>query len=304
MTQQELANRLIPKFGQVKFDSRNGVRIRCPTCDSRKAAEMKRYVYADRFNSFCYICNVKIPTAELIGESAGTYTQNVEVQKIEHAQSRTYPFTVAPLLNELPSNHPAIEFLKKDHLHDIDLYSTIYQIRYIPINGAVPIQFTSSSLSSADSIFFPVLFNGEYVGWQLRYLPGTWNGDRMISRKMKYIHVFSKGNYLYNYDNACQYSSVVLVEGIKKALKIGNAVASWGKNLTSTQIQLLQRWKYITILLDGDDKTQEAATKLCQILNASFCNCRNVDLREHGFGSPDEMTTDQVMSVVNGVWNQ
>jgi hypothetical protein len=41
---------------------------------------------------------------------------------------------------------------------------------------------------AAEALVFPVYYKSEFVGWQLRFIPGTRFGDRM--QKMKYLHSF------------------------------------------------------------------------------------------------------------------
>jgi len=107
---------------------------------------------------------------------------------------------------------------------------------------------------------------------------------------------------LYNYDNVKKYSPdlVVLVEGVKKAWKHPSCVASFGKGISTNQLQLLQEWKKIIIMLDGEEETQKKAKELTQAL-ASSRQCVNVDLREHGFTSPDDMTFDQMKNIIEKV---
>jgi DNA primase len=114
--------------------------------------------------------------------------------------------------------------------------------------------------------------------------------------------LFNKGQYLFNYDKARQYQTVVLVEGVKKALKLPNAVACFGKDLTDAQVQLLTNWKNIIVCLDAQDVAQAIGRRVAASLRAYGLRALNVDLGPYGFPSPDEMTTDQLSFTLYNEW--
>lgn len=305
MTDNELFNILRLKFGSAKRGNGAWVRIRCPTCTPKDAVKMKRGVHLRTLSSNCFICRKSINWADIFGSTPITpATGGPIMEDKEHTQARQWPCKGCVPISALPENHPACKFLAKDHLMDRTALWLNHHVGFICKEDAIDILFdkwdgTQTAISTADSLVFPVYHNKEFVGWQLRFIPGTPHGDRM--GKMKYLHVFKKGNYLYNYDNAKQYSSVVLVEGIKKAWKFPNGVASLGKGITDKQIQLLQKWDEIILMYDGDDKTQEQAEVLRSriVLNKK---CVNVNPMKYGFASPDEMTAEEAQSIAFQEW--
>jgi hypothetical protein len=315
MDQQELGALLKERYGRVKFAPKGGVRIPCPTCDAAHAKEMKRYIYPNSYTCKCYICGEILEVKDVCGADV-KFERGAEVEDVEHPQARELPFEHAFLIDQLAPDHPAVKFFKKDHLHEFHKYAEKYGVLYVPIDGGADIKYPNSTFRSSETILFPVKFKNELVGWQLRYMPGTWLGDKMISKGIKYLHVFQKGKYLYNYDEAKKSEHVILVEGIKKALKADNAVASWGKGLSDNQIELLCEWKHITVMLDGGAKTQTDAVLLRDQLeskgrskgfNTTHIHPEerkvvNVDPREYGFPSPDEMTKEQFAQVVEDAW--
>jgi DNA primase len=115
---------------------------------------------------------------------------------------------------------------------------------------------------------------------------------------MRYMHLFPKGNHLFNYAFAKQYRDVVVVEGVKKALKLGNAVATLGKGISVAQKQLIQEWKTITMILDGEDSTQELAREIQAEFISNGRKCVNIDLRVYGFESPDDTTSEQLQYII------
>jgi len=319
MDSQEIYAKLKEKFGEVKRATGGQLRIPCPTCSAEHAKKCKRYIYPNSFYTKCWICGESLTLADLLGDDV-QYDRAVGLgPEPEHPQSRVAPCRGFIPINQLPGDHPAIRFLTKDHLHDLDRYWEKYRVCYIPLQMGDDVIFDKgegippTKVRTGDCILFPVVFNQEVVGWQLRFVPGTFWGDKS---KMKYFHVFQKGRYLFNFDEAVQHDHVVVMEGIKKALKIPNAVATLGKNITDDQANLLFRWPKITLMLDGDDKTQSLAEPLRDKLETIAKNIPtrmfgiapedrrvvNVGLKKYGFPSPDEMTTEQVNAVLQDAW--
>jgi 5S rRNA maturation endonuclease (ribonuclease M5) len=190
-----------------------------------------------------------------------------------------------------------MRFLSKDHLDNVDYYDSL-GIRYIPETAGMNIKFDSGfTVNTADSLFFPVFDKDTaYVGWQIRFIPETWNGDRF--QFMRYMHLFPKGDHLFNYHFTKNYKDVVVVEGVKKALKLANAVATFGKGISDKQKQLIQEWKTITLVLDGEDSTQKLAREIQQEFKNNGRKCINIDLRQYGFESPDDTTSKQLQEII------
>lgn len=302
MTETEAAviARLRERFGQVKTASGGWVRIQCPVCLTKDRKKFKRYVRPDTLYNKCFICEIPLRQDELVGD---TYIHvrdpqqaiAIEEPRKEHPLARTLPGRRFIPVNQLAYDHPAAQFLHKDYLFEFDRYYNDYGIVYCP--GDAGVTFNSRPFtSSADRLIFPVKFKGELVGWQMRSIPGTVYGDR--PDVIKYYHLFNKGSYLFNYDVAKKYRTVVLVEGVKKALKLPNAVACFGKDATNTQVQLLSEWDNIIVCLDAQDVAQVIGNKIVASLTANGNKAINVNLGLWGYPSPDEMTTDQLSFVL------
>lgn len=298
---KEFFDQLKEKYGKASRSSKGYVRIPCPTCTARDAKHMKRYVHPRMQVSKCFICGIAMQFEELLDM---VFDSSCEIKVPEpkpHPASSSLPCSTIIPVSALPAAHPAIQFLVKDHLTDFNKYWTHYGIGYIPYEGGVNIWFDSGSkVLTSDSLVFPVQFNKEFVGWQCRFIPGTNHGDNM--QKMRYFHVFPKGNYLFNFDAAKKHDTVVLVEGAKKALKADNAVASLGKGISDTQIQLLQEWKSIAIMLDGEDTTQQKAQELTNYIRTNARRCVCIDPRKYTFDSPDDMTVEEFAYIVDEAW--
>jgi hypothetical protein len=285
------------KFGKVKPVSGGSFRIPCPTCDPKNGKKMKRYVSPGWSDSRCFICEETIPIAKLLGENVQFDREYVDDEEVEYKYAKILPYTAAMKLSELSTSAPVIQFMHKDSLYNLAYYDSL-GIRYIPTGGGSNISFDSGfTVNTAESLFFPVFGkDGSYVGWQLRFIPGTWNGDRF--QFMRYMHLFPKGDHLFNYHLAKQYKDVVVVEGVKKALKLGNSVATLGKGISQAQKQLIQEWKTVTLILDGEDSTQELARDIADEFRQNGRKCVNIDLRDYGYESPDDTTTEQLQHII------
>ena len=293
------------RFGKAKAVSGGNYRVICPTCEAKDSKKMKRYISPAWPMSNCFICNELVKVEDLLKNKNFEF-QNCPSEKDTNEESYPYakdaPFKEILMFRDMPEAHPAISFLKKDYLTDFDYYAEL-MVGYIPANGGINITFESGfTINTGDSIFFPVTHNKDFVGWQLRFVPGTPNGERL--QYMRYLHLFPKGDYLFNYTNAKKYDQVVVVEGAKKALKLKNAVATLGKGISSTQKQLIQEWKKITLILDGEDNTQEQARELAEEFRFNGRECINIDPRDYGFDSPDEATTEKLTEIINNLWTK
>lgn len=302
---KNVLDKLKSKFGKVKPCSGGNYRIKCPTCDPKDANKLKRYINPNWSLSNCFICGKLLPLKDLLSDDlliTQMASEHSSAPMDEYPYATILPYTKCQKLSDLPSGEPVKVFLEKDHLFQYDYYDDM-GIRYIPMDGGSNIRFDSGFvINTAESLFFPVFKGGVYVGWQLRFIPGTWNGDRY--GYMRYLHLFPKGQYLFNYDQAKQYSNVVVVEGVKKSLKLCNAVATFGKGISEGQKQLIQEWKSITLILDGEDKTQELARSICAEFKRNGRNCVNIDLREYGYDSPDEVESEKLQEIIKKTWQK
>lgn len=308
MTDSEIIELLKKRFGAAKRGNGDWVRIKCPTCSPRDAAKMKRGVNLNNLVSHCFICEKPLTLTQLFGTDqieVDPLSRRTPIEQTEHPQAKQWPCSSLVPVNSLPLDHPAVELLHKDHLLDLDAIYENYGVGYILEEDAIDICFPKddgyvAKINTANSLVFPVYQHETFVGWQCRFVPGTPNGARM--GKMKYLHVFHKGKYLYNFDNAKKYETVIVVEGIKKAWKFPNAVATLGKGITTQQIQLLQHnWQNIIFMYDGDEPTQEKTSLLVDELKLNR-NVININPAKYNFSSPDEMTQEEAQMIAFTEW--
>lgn len=299
MTDAELITILKSRFGSVKKGNKDWIQIKCPSCTPRDAVKRKRGVNIRTLQTKCWLCEVPLTIADLIGRKIERIEASAYAEDPEHPQARIIPSDGVIPINELAEDHPARLLFTKDHLNDLTRYWNDNHIGYIPAESAHDIIYThedkpDTKVSTANSLVFPVYYHNELVGWQLRFVPG--------SPKFRYFHIFKKGDYLYNFDLASRFNMVIVVEGVKKALKFPNGVATLGKGISDNQIQKLLNWKNIVFIYDGEDDTQAQTQELVSEINIGSRKCICIDPRKYGFDSPDEMPEDVAQKIVFLEW--
>ena len=307
---KSLEQQLTEKFGKVHRSS-DGVwfNFPCPTCSPKDRPKAKRFIaVAGAYTSNCFICGITMSIFDLLDgwHIPGKAPEETE-DKPDWVDPRALvlPYRKAIPVNQLASDHPAVKFLHKYHLFDLNTYANVHKIVYVPYEGGMMFHNGLKVITSAERLVFPVYFEQKLVGWQMRSLPGTYYGD--LPDVVRYYHIFNKGSYLYNYDQAKLCPRVVVVEGVKKALKFGNGVATWGCGLSKTQLTLIQTWPEIVMMLDSDEgnNTQAKAREFVAGFNFNpKCRAINVDLIKYGYKSPDDAPADVLNKIVEDEWNE
>ena len=308
MSNPSLVEALKKKFGKVKVHG-EWISIPCPTCAPKDRKKMKRYLSTNAYTSSCFICGIKQDVAFLLDSvdyiPTHVTTEYEEEDKGVDPRALVLPYYKAIPVNQLPASHPAIKFFHKDHLTDLDRYANINKIVYVPFEGGIVLHNGLKFITSAERIVFPVFHESKLVGWQMRSTPGTFYGD--LEDDVRYYHLFNKGSYLYNYDEVKRNNKqrVIVVEGVKKALKFPNAVATWGCNLSRKQLKLIQEWPEVIMLLDSDEgnNTQQRAKGFVEGINAGGSSrAINIDLKVYGVSSPDDLPSDVLQQIVDQEW--
>lgn len=292
------------KYGRVSRPNNGWAMIPCPTCDSHHRRKMKRAVRLDTLRSICFICETWIAPRDLVQGvklsdlPAGGPSR--ELPKEEHPLARQMPGRRFIPVDQLPADHPAVRFLAADHLFDLAIYARDFGIVWCPAEAGV-ILARKPFTTSGERLIFPVRFKGELAGWQARSIPGTFYGDMPDIRK--YVHLFEKGQVLYNYDQARNHGMVVLVEGVKKALKLPCCVASFGKNVSVRQLELLAEWPRVVVALDAGPEARAESEKVVEALRWRNIETYDLDPGRFGRPSPDEMTSAEFAMAVCVVSN-
>lgn len=301
MDASDLLDLLRERYGSVKKANKGWVMIKCPSCTPKDARKMKRGVNLDTIATKCWICEEELTVKDLLGMEIERGKGRIIEDEPEHPQARIIPAEGVIPINELSREHPAVKLFLKDHLTDLDRYWNENHIGFITKEASHDIIYThedkaDTKVNTGNSLIFPVYYNYELVGWQLRLIPG--------SPSFRYYHIFKKGEYLYNFDNAIRFKTVVVVEGVKKALKFPNGVATLGKGISESQIQKLTNWNNIIFLYDGEDDTQKKARELVAEISVGSKRCINIDPRWYNFDSPDDMPEDVAQKIVFAEWSK
>lgn len=193
--------------------------------------------------------------------------REVEFDDNQAPQVATPPGLVLPLTDLYQSNpnHPALLYM---------LYIRQYSLEKLARWG---VGYCSSAvprfIAATNRIIFPIIFNGQYVGWQGRYIGDLpdWSGVP----KYYTMPGLKKQRMFYNFDSAVTQSCAVLVEGVTDTHNVGLAgMATLGSSVSVMQAQLLAlhfTGKPIIMLYDPEavDETQAAVLRLMQYCTQS-----------------------------------
>lgn len=302
-----LESALKQKYGQVKRTGNGWLRIPCPTCTAHNGKKFKRYVSTTSRYTNCFICGIQMDVQDLTnGHYMPSFgSKEVTAHKPKEIDPRALEMPCHSFIpvNELDQEHPAVKFLNKDYLYDLDLYYNDYGIVYVPVDSGKVFRNSAPYTTSAERLIFPVFSKGMMIGWQMRSIPGTFYGDR--NDVIRYYHLFDKGSHLFNFEKAKKFDEVVVVEGVKKALKFPNGVATWGAGISAAQMQLIQQWDRIVMMLDGEDHngTQQRAKDFVEGLKMAGKTAINIDLRDYSVTSPDDLPAETLQNIVKEGWD-
>ena len=144
--------------------------------------------------------------------------------------------------------------------------------------------------------------NGRTVSFQGRDITGQqelrYKGCPVEKSAVHYKHI------VYGSDVAREFNSIVVVEGIFDAWKLGpGAVATFGTSLTPEQIWYLSQWPRVTFLFDPEPEAQRHAQEYAQelalqgtevfVASADFGRTPSGEIRD-----PGDLTQDEARKVM------
>lgn len=296
---QNLLTLLRSKFKEVRVakagaDKHTEYKICCPYCPGRGKSPDKSYkLYINgtpghkRYGAYqCWRCGkkgsvsdiVKIDLAQVSADAA-SYEQNYNRMAVDKV---VMPYgNNGGLINiaALDDEHPAIQYLTRVRARTFDpkYLSTVFNVHYCNIG-----RLFANTYDTSNTLIFPITMidgtGAEVIkGWQSRLLydPDSLTEtdmgalgyqrkeDGSFEKPPKYFTMpgIKKGSILYNFSQARRYKTVVVVEGVFDAFAVGPAaVATFGKGLTETQINLLKTyWDDVVLLLDPGDASRETS---------------------------------------------
>lgn len=142
-------------------------------------------------------------------------------------------------------------------------------------------------------VILPIRMDGTLTGYQGRDITGR------SPLKVRNPLGMNKSKMLFNYDTACRYDEIVVLEGPYGAIHAGeNAVAVLGKELSYDQARLLEPFKKITICFDANawEYSFKAVSKL---LNSKvFVALLPQDTDRGDKLQPDDLTKDELKNLI------
>lgn len=130
---------------------------------------------------------------------------------------------------------------------------------------------------------FPVIMNQKIYGWQGRAIDNVPKGDRMHNMPGPW-----KALTLMFYDNIVNRDFAILAEGPISALKfekVGHFVASMGKGVSQTQLDLLRKAGikklYLALDRDADDKIEKIVNSMMRDGLKDRIDCYQIPIPKH-----------------------
>jgi len=189
-----------------------------------------------------------------------------------------------------------IEYLKKKG----------YSFKNIEDTGIAMNQTSGMSDNNAGRLIFPIKdISGQVVGFSARKMTSGDDAPKYVNSPE--TKIFTKGNILYNLNNAKQTIKhdgyVYLVEGFMDVfaldtIGITSCVALMSTKLTKNHIEALRRFGVeVRVCLDGDKPGQEAMMKIISQLSEAHINARYVSIPGE-IRDPDEILKQDGPEVV------
>lgn len=149
------------------------------------------------------------------------------------------------------TDHPVVEYIV-DKFYDIDELANIFKIGWV---------VESDIKFARERLYAPVYMNHQLKSWQCREV------KKLFPDAPKWYSMpgCTKSELLYNFDVAIKYKTLVVVEGPSSAWGVGpNAVATFGKSMSPTQIDLLEKnisEDTVVVLMYDPDKPKNDINK-------------------------------------------
>ena len=271
-----------PFFTEGVDCQKGWVNVRCPFCDDASHHHGGFNLNSDNLYYSCWICgwHNSIETLKLLTGLKNPLNElkNYRITEIvEKKVIQNNTKIILPGSKEFKKVHK--KYLEKRNF-DIELLTEKYNLN-----------FTTHLGDYMWRIIFPLYFEGRIVSYQGRDVTGL--SDLRYKACSKDIEIIHHKEILFNIDN-CKKESVILVEGIFDAIRIGDdAVCSFGTSTTEKQIQLLQKFKNVYVLFDPEIEAQKKALKIAEKLNLFGVNVEL--LEDDSFEDPAEMSEKDVL---------
>jgi hypothetical protein len=278
----EFENMLRARFGSrwKKARGRRGIEYRacCPFCPRNRGEQdklFKLYMNPSLGVYNCYRCSSSGTLSDMFAEFRRTDPQAFAPQQVVRREQVhvDMPGAVVPL-HTLERDHVARNYLERRGFN-VDILSEAFGLYYCS-TGRTYGDGVSFFYNTSNTIIFPVWMHGKLMGWQSRLLfdpdkltdeqcetygfPQNDEGEFVRPPKYYTPYGMSKGDVLYNFDNARKSKLVVVAEGPLDVAGIGMCgVGTFGKGISDIQAKLLKEyWDMVIIMLDPGDADAES----------------------------------------------
>lgn len=240
------------------------IRVNCPYCHRRNPglrADTRHHLHIslEKERYYCMRCTGSGSVQRLLGnnEKIEVVQPTEFILEIKSHETKVMSPGTTISLNSLPPHHIAWRWLEKERFNreEILQIAKIYPIHYC-VKGR---QMTDNLANTTEGrLIFGIREGDKTIGWQARWIPTNDDLDQKPPEDYdKYLTMpgFSRKTYLYNWDIAKHWDTIVVLEGIKKVWKAGpfavglfglmqppdinRAWAEWAEKLESTKANLV-----------------------------------------------------------------
>ena len=324
--------------GETRYYEAKGTQYllaRCPYCKySKKGPDQKHHCHVHyeaewfkchrcgRSGTLHYLLHIETPPPKK--ETWATYTSTPETRKLDPVLSarqrglettKTKPGVTVPI-EAIPRKHPAWQYLfeegfsEKKILQEAETHGL-----YLCTNG---IQMTPNPLNTTTNrLIFDIKEGNRSYGWQARWIPKNWPKNPADIQEENLVQKYlisprlKKSYLLYNWTQAQQWDTWIIVEGIKKVWKTGGfALAGFGVGNNPTppedlpeqirnqfwSIRLLRGGRPVGLLYDKD--AVDLAQEHCEKLLKMGVDCRVIPLPQTGPKDLDNYTSQEIRQII------
>jgi len=286
---------LKPILGEGADSGLDELSFDCPFCLKRKGtSDTGKHLYVNPSRVlhdstgwyYCHRCKATGPISRLLKNSKSVKSATKWEEFLLSLRSQTKVETKPLVTVSLPEDYTPIlkgteayKYLISRSIND-EIISE-YKIGFGSKNLRNLNKIERSRYAGSGRIIFPDFDSlGNVVYWVAR----TYKGH-----KVKYKNPFvDSRDKLFNLVRASEYEDVIITEGVISAIVAGrNAVATYGKEVTTTQVSMLSDLKFdkYYVALDGDtlkkdpwSKLPPSSVRLCELLLRRGCDVRIVEL--------------------------
>ncbi|HEG8105028.1 TPA: hypothetical protein SFZ31_000457 [Campylobacter jejuni] len=243
----------------------------CPYCVrcGEPTSKPKFYYYPDTRSGYCFRCGSRMMVESIFTRNNNIYQTDNETEfKVEKHDLSRLPVISLEGLKLFHEDKQVLKYVKKERCKE-----------YVKTLKSLPAY--SISRYGNLGILFPLRYGGKIRGYQIRYLKPDENGVRFYTSRGEKIP--------FRFDESLYHKEITLCEGVFSALGckhlgLPNPIATLGKDLSSSVLQVLSEYSPAMIYLAFD--SLEINYKVYRTLRDMF-RCRFTSIAFHNGDDPD-----------------